>query len=38
MASESTATTVWQDDLASGRGETSAASGALPDVEPTLES
>lgn len=35
MASESSATTVWEGDLASGRGVTSAASGALPDVEVT---
>ena len=35
MASESSATTVWEGDLAKGRGMTSAASGALPDVEVT---
>ena len=35
MASESKATTVWEGDLVSGRGTTSAASGALPDVEVT---
>jgi len=35
MASESKATTVWEGDLASGRGMTSAASGAIPDVEVT---
>lgn len=33
MASESSATTVWEGDLASGRGTMSASSGALPDVE-----
>jgi lipoyl-dependent peroxiredoxin len=33
--SESKATTVWEGDLASGRGTTSAASGAVPDVEVT---
>lgn len=35
MASESRATTVWEGDLASGRGTASAASGALPDLEVT---
>jgi len=35
MASESTATTVWEGDLATGRGTTSAASGAVPDLEVT---
>jgi osmotically inducible protein OsmC len=35
MAAESSATTVWEGDLASGRGTTSAASGALPNVEVT---
>ena len=35
MASESSATTVWEGDLASGRGTTSPASGAIPDVEVT---
>lgn len=35
MASESSATTVWEGDLASGRGTASAASGVLPDVEVT---
>jgi lipoyl-dependent peroxiredoxin len=35
MASESSATTVWQGDLANGRGTASAASGVLPDVEVT---
>ena len=35
MASESTATTVWEGTLAKGRGTTSVASGAIPDVEVT---
>jgi osmotically inducible protein OsmC len=35
MAAESSATTVWEGDLAKGRGATSAASGALPDLEVT---
>jgi osmotically inducible protein OsmC len=35
MASESRATTVWEGDLAHGRGTTSPASGAIPDVEVT---
>lgn len=35
MANESRATTVWEGDLAKGRGTTSAASGALPDLEVT---
>lgn len=35
MASESRATTVWEGDLTHGRGTTSAASGALPDIEVT---
>ncbi len=35
MASESSATTVWQGDLTSGSGTTSVASGAIPDVEVT---
>jgi osmotically inducible protein OsmC len=35
MASESMATTVWEGDLAHGRGTTSPASGAIPDVEVT---
>lgn len=35
MASESSATTVWEGNLASGRGATSAASGAIPDLEVT---
>ena len=35
MASESSATTVWEGDLAKGRGTTSPASGALPDIEVT---
>jgi osmotically inducible protein OsmC len=35
MASESSATTIWEGDLAKGRGRTAAASGALPEVEVT---
>jgi lipoyl-dependent peroxiredoxin len=35
MAAESKATTVWEGDLAHGRGTTRAASGALPEVEVT---
>ena len=35
MASESSATTVWQGDLASGNGIATAASGAIPDLEVT---
>ncbi|HEX7060061.1 MAG TPA: OsmC family peroxiredoxin [Solirubrobacterales bacterium] len=35
MAAESTATTVWEGDLAHGRGTTKAASGVLPEVEVT---
>src|SRR5438874_10031312 len=35
MASESTATTVWEGDLARGRGTTSSGSGAIPDLEVT---
>lgn len=35
MASESKATAVWEGDLESGRGTTSAASRALPDLEVT---
>jgi lipoyl-dependent peroxiredoxin len=35
MAAESRATTVWEGDLAHGRGTTKAASGALPEVEVT---
>ena len=35
MASESTATTVWQGSLEMGRGETSTASGTLEQVEVT---
>jgi lipoyl-dependent peroxiredoxin len=35
MAAESRATTVWEGDLAHGRGTTLAASGALPEVEVT---
>ena len=33
MAAESTATTVWQGDLAHGSGVTSPGSGAFPDVD-----
>jgi len=33
MAAESNATTVWEGDLARGRGTTSVASGALPEIE-----
>ncbi|HWM63453.1 MAG TPA: OsmC family peroxiredoxin [Solirubrobacterales bacterium] len=35
MAAESRATTVWEGNLAEGRGTTSVASGALPEVEVT---
>jgi osmotically inducible protein OsmC len=35
MAAESKATTVWEGDLAHGRGTTKAASGALPEIEVT---
>jgi osmotically inducible protein OsmC len=35
MASESRATTVWEGNLAKGRGTTSTASGAIPDLEVT---
>jgi osmotically inducible protein OsmC len=35
MASESSATTVWEGDLIGGSGKTLAASGALPEVEVT---
>jgi osmotically inducible protein OsmC len=35
MASESTATTVWEGSLTKGRGTTKAASGAIPEVEVT---
>lgn len=35
MAAESKATTVWEGDLAHGRGTTKAASGVLPEVEVT---
>jgi osmotically inducible protein OsmC len=35
MATESRATTVWEGSLTKGRGTTSAASGAIPDVEVT---
>jgi lipoyl-dependent peroxiredoxin len=34
---ESSAATVWEGDLASGRGTTSVASGALPEVEVTWQ-
>jgi osmotically inducible protein OsmC len=37
MASESTATTVWQGNLEKGRGETTAASGTLSSVEVTWQ-
>jgi osmotically inducible protein OsmC len=37
MASESSATTVWEGNLAKGRGTTLAASGALPEVEVTWQ-
>ena len=37
MASESTATTVWQGSLEKGRGETSTASGTLSEVEVTWQ-
>jgi lipoyl-dependent peroxiredoxin len=33
MEAESRATTIWEGDLPSGRGRTSVASGALPEVE-----
>jgi lipoyl-dependent peroxiredoxin len=35
MAAESRATTVWEGDLTKGRGTTSVASGALPEIEVT---
>lgn len=35
MAAESTARTIWEGDLPSGRGMTSVASGALPELEVT---
>jgi len=35
MASESRATTVWEGSLTEGRGKTSTASGAIPDLEVT---
>jgi osmotically inducible protein OsmC len=38
MATESSATTVWQGGLASGRGETTPQSGAFPTVEVTWAS
>ncbi len=37
MASESRATTVWQGSLTKGRGTTTAASGAIPEVEVTWQ-
>jgi len=37
MASESSATTVWEGSLAEGRGQTAVASGAIPDVEVTWQ-
>jgi osmotically inducible protein OsmC len=37
MASESTATTVWEGTLGKGRGETTAASGTLSGVEVTWQ-
>jgi osmotically inducible protein OsmC len=37
MASESSATTVWEGNLAKGRGTTTAASGAIPEVEVTWQ-
>ena len=37
MASESTATTVWEGTLERGRGETTAASGTLSSVEVTWQ-
>jgi osmotically inducible protein OsmC len=37
MASESSATTVWKGGLATGRGTTSTASGAIPDLEVTWQ-
>lgn len=38
MATQSSATTTWQGDLAHGQGTTSPASGAFPDVEVTWAS
>jgi osmotically inducible protein OsmC len=35
MASESTATTIWEGSLTKGRGTTTVASGAVPEVEVT---
>lgn len=37
MAAESKATTVWEGDLAKGRGTTKASSGAIPEVEVTWQ-
>jgi lipoyl-dependent peroxiredoxin len=37
MASESTATTVWEGSLEKGRGQTTSASGTLPGVEVTWQ-
>lgn len=37
MAAESSAATVWEGDLAKGRGTTSVGSGALPEVEVTWQ-
>ena len=37
MANESSATTVWEGNLAKGRGTTLAASGVLPEVEVTWQ-
>jgi osmotically inducible protein OsmC len=37
MAAQSTATTVWEGDLADGRGATSTAGGVLPEVEVTWQ-
>jgi len=37
MASESSATTVWEGSLAKGRGTTAVASRAIPDVEVTWQ-
>src|SRR5881392_2063983 len=38
MGAESSATTVWEGDLATGAGTTSAESGAFPDVDVTWAS
>jgi osmotically inducible protein OsmC len=37
MTAESTASTVWEGDLARGRGSTNVGSGALPEVEVTWQ-